>query len=160
MYATCRSENDKLLWITTGWRCWQMGHTAAAQLTGSNYSSQHIKLGQKLFYMSILIVMPQYTVSTILPGATLEKGIKMKCYKLAVSFPPGQTQCMSLGISPNQTFCLENCSHFNRYYPIEIICYLFSILSTIQQQESGLIRRIPVLLKTCEQPEMFFLPSG
>lgn len=117
-----------------------MGYTATAQLLGSNYSSLHIKLGQELFKnMSVLIVMPQYTVTTTLPGATLEKGIKMKCYKLAASFPPGQTQSMSPGISPNQTFYLENPSHFNTCYPTEIICYLFLIHSTIQQQESGLI---------------------
>lgn len=83
--------------------------------------------------------MPQYTVTIILPGAILEKGIKMKYYKLAVSFPPGQTLSMSPGISPNQAFYLENPSHFNRCYPIEEICDLFSIPSTIQQQESGLI---------------------
>lgn len=117
-----------------------MGYTATAQLIGSNYSSQHIKLSQELFFfISVLIVMPQYTVTIILPGAILEKGIKMKYYKLAVSFPPGQTLSMSPGISPNQAFYLENPSHFYRCYPIEKICDLFSILSTIQQQESGLI---------------------
>lgn len=91
------------------------------------------------FYVSVLIVMPQYAVTTILPEAILEKGIKSKCYKVAISFPPGQTLSMSPGISPNQTFYLENPSHFNRCYPIEKICDLLSILSTIQQQESGLI---------------------
>lgn len=91
--------------------------------------------------MPVLIVMPQYAVPTILPGAILEKGIKMKGYELAVSFPPGRPRSMSPGISPNQTFYPENPFHFSRCYPVEKTGNLFSILSTIQQQESGLICR-------------------